>query len=197
MLIRHNVSCCHSDRFIVPSATITPSSSANSNLSQSPVPKWLAEIHQKLWGRRDLVGQIFRKVNLTKTDFGELQDRLQNFNPSRSSASYIPMDIFAAKSEFLRSKSFVDEDTTTYFTTCDPASDGNLVPQPVVDMSKDVTPPNFMTADIEAFDVGTNAMDDAMDVDADYDSGTSLRLMLIRDTFLKVPLRFSHAPFGI
>jgi hypothetical protein len=88
---------------------ITPSSSANSNVSQDPLPKWLVEIHQKLWGRRDLVGQIFRKANLDKTDFLALQSQLQILDPSRSSDSHVPMNVFITKSKFLRSKSVHQE----------------------------------------------------------------------------------------
>ena len=47
--------CYHSNRSIVPSATITPSASSNSNVSQGLLPKWLVVIHQKLWSRRDIV----------------------------------------------------------------------------------------------------------------------------------------------
>jgi hypothetical protein len=165
----------------VPSATITPSSSANSNLAQGSLPKWLIEIHQKLWSRRDLVGEIFRKANLNKTDFFELQRELQTLDPSRNSESHIPMDVLPTKSEFLRSRSVIDEDVAAYFATCGAASDGNLVPQPVVDTSKDIIP--------SSFDVGADAMDDAMENDADSDADSSDEAYLT--------LRSFHAPFGI
>jgi hypothetical protein len=146
--------------------------SGNSIFSQDDAP-WLPEIHGKLWGRRDLVGQIFRKAHLTKTDFVELQNQLQSVNPSRSSTSYITMDVLATKSGFLRSRSFVDEDAVAYFDTCNAAPDGNLVPQPIVDTPKGVTSPNLTMADIETLDVDavdTDTMDNAVDIDADPDS---------------------------
>jgi len=118
---------------------VTPSVSGNSNLSQDTVPQ-LPKIHEKLWGRHNLVGQIFHKVNLTKTNFVELQDQdqLQSINPSHSSTSYITVDVFASKSGFLRSRSFINEEAIVYFTTCDAAPDGNLVPQPIIDSLKGV-----------------------------------------------------------
>jgi hypothetical protein len=139
-------------------------------MSHVPLPKWLVEIHQKLWGRRDLVGQIFRKVNLNKTDFVALQSQLQILDPSRRSEFHIPMDVFVTKSKFLRSRSVIDDDVTAYFDKCDATSDGNLIPQPVVDTSEDITPPSCVTEDIEALDVDANATDDAMDIDAETDA---------------------------
>jgi hypothetical protein len=133
----------------------------------SNVAPWLPEIHKKLWGRRDLVGQIFRKANLTKTDFVELQDQLQSVNPSRSSTSYIAVDVLATKAGFLRSRSFIDEEAVAYFATCGAAPDSNLVPQPIVDSG--ATSPNLTMVDIETLDVdaiGNDTMDDAMDIDA-------------------------------
>lgn len=158
------IHCYHFNRF---SATITPSSSASSNVSKRPLPKWLVEIHQKLWGRRDLVGKIFRKANLTKTDFFELQTQLQKLDPSRSSESHILTNVLVTKSKFLRSRSVIDDDVAAYFDTSDVASDDNLVPQPVFETSKDITPLGGVTEDIEALDIGSNAMDDDMDIDAE------------------------------
>jgi hypothetical protein len=114
--------------------------SNTSNLSEGP-PDWLVEIHQKLWGRRDLFDQIFRTANLTKTDFIELQARLYNLNPSRSSESYITPDALPTKLDFLHSRSFVDVATATHFTTSNAGIHGNLVPELVTDRSKDLTPP--------------------------------------------------------
>jgi hypothetical protein len=91
-----------------------------------------------------------------------------NFNPSRSSTSYITVDVLATKSGFLRSRSFVDEDAVAYFDTCNAAPDGNLVPQPIVDTPKGVTSPNLTMADIETLDVDavdTDTMDNAVDTD--------------------------------
>jgi hypothetical protein len=137
----------------------------NSNLSQAP--PWLHEIHANLWGRRDLVGQIFRKANLTKTDFAELQHKLrvQSVNPSQSSTSFFNMRVSAIKSAFLHSRSSVDDETLAYFATCDAASGGKLVPQPIIGSS--------MGVDIETLDddaIATDTMDNTMDIDADPDS---------------------------
>ena len=52
---RTDVDCYHSDLFMALLATITPSSSQNSNLSLNSPPSWLVEIHSELWGRRDRV----------------------------------------------------------------------------------------------------------------------------------------------
>ncbi|KIM91762.1 hypothetical protein PILCRDRAFT_138705 [Piloderma croceum F 1598] len=121
-----------------------------------------------LWGRTDLFGQIFHTATLTETDFVELQGRLQTLNPSRSSESYIAMEVLATKAEFLRSKSFVDDDTAAYFATCDTTSE---VPQLIVD-----TPPltpNIMDAlavDTAALDVGADVIGNTMDIDTNHDS---------------------------
>jgi hypothetical protein len=162
------------DWFIPPLATITPSSSITSNLSEGP-PSWLVEIHQKLWGRRDLFDQIFRKANLTKSDFIELQAWLDGLNPSRSSESYISPDVLPTKLDFLRSRSFVDVATASRFATCNAGSHGNLVPELVIDTSKDLTPPIANAMDADAVDtdalnvgaVGADAMNDPMDIDVD------------------------------
>ena len=80
------------------------------------------------------------------------------------------MNVFVTKSKFLRSRSVIDDDVVAYFDTCDGVSDGNLVPQPVFDTSMDITAPSCVTEDIEALDVGANAMDNAMDINAEIDA---------------------------
>ncbi|KAM6499266.1 hypothetical protein JOM56_004774 [Amanita muscaria] len=84
-------------------ATITPSSSQNSNFN-SP-PSWLVDIHSELWGQRDLFGEIFRTATVTKGDFTELQDLLKALNPGRNADEYVPKDVLATKSAFLRERS--------------------------------------------------------------------------------------------
>jgi hypothetical protein len=66
---------------------------------------WLIEMHKKLWGRLDLVGEIFRVADLTTEDFIELQRQLHDKDPSRSSESYHAKDVLAIKAKFLRSRS--------------------------------------------------------------------------------------------
>jgi hypothetical protein len=146
----------HSNRFIASLATITPSSPENTKLSLSP-PLWLVDVHNKLWGKRDLYDQIFRTAKLTKTDFIELQLRLHNHDPERNSESYIAKDVLAIKAEFLRPRSFAD--ITAHF---DAGCNGNLAPRLVFDTSDDVTPP--MPSDpVDAA---------AMDVDPDPNSSS-------------------------
>jgi hypothetical protein len=121
-------------------------------------------MHRKLWGKRDLFGQIFRTVKLTKSDFIELQRLLHCHDPERSSASYVAKDdVLAIKAKFLRSKSLPDTvAATAYFDT---KSNGGLAPKLVFDTSADVTPP--MPSDTADEDAGA-AMDtdsDTMDID--------------------------------
>ncbi|KAF8229807.1 hypothetical protein L208DRAFT_150294 [Tricholoma matsutake] len=110
-----------------PGTTITPSSSQNSNLSLNSPPPWLVEIHSKLWGKRDLLGRIFRTANLTTTDFIELQLRLESNDPSRSSPSYAAQNVLDIKSDFLRKKSSIAIDATA-IPEFDTTPNRNLVP---------------------------------------------------------------------
>lgn len=110
---------------------------------------WTHEISKKLWNRRDLVGQVFRKVNLTKTDFAEFQSKFQSDNQS-------PIDILASKAAFLHSRSSIDDEAVAYFAT-DATFEGKLVPQPFVG------PPNG-NLNVEGLD------DDSMNIDASPDS---------------------------
>jgi hypothetical protein len=76
---------------------------ARAFLTASPigsVPKWLVELHQKLWGKADLLDAIIRTVTLSKEDLVKLQTQIQGLNPSRSSE----FDVQPVKSAFLRSK---------------------------------------------------------------------------------------------
>jgi len=103
-------------------------------------------------------------ANLTKTDCVELQGRLQSLNLSES---YVALP---TKLDFLRSRRFVDGNAAAHFAACDA---DNLVPQLVVDTSKALTP--HIAANVKVLYVGalgadSAAMDDAMDIGADYDS---------------------------
>jgi hypothetical protein len=151
-----------------PLATITPSSSNTSNLSAVP-PSWLVEIHQKLWGRRDLFDQIFRTANLTKTDFIELQAQLHHRNSSRTYKSYVATNVLALKSDFLRYRSV---DTAANFSKYDAASNGQLVPKLDVDKSNDLVPITAR-ADVDSVDtdaIGADAVDiQPLDIGAEPD----------------------------
>ena len=68
-------------------------------------PPWLVEIHEKLWGKSDLFGELFRTVTLTKSDFFELQTLLDGQNIERRLDSYVADNVLATKSAFLRSRS--------------------------------------------------------------------------------------------
>ena len=98
--------CRDSDWLDSSSATIRPAWLQDSNLSsasppESP-PKWLNELHKKLWERIDLLNEIFHYANLSKADFIELQ--LESKNLSRSSPSYVTTDFSAVRMDFLRSR---------------------------------------------------------------------------------------------
>ncbi|KIL65168.1 hypothetical protein M378DRAFT_32723, partial [Amanita muscaria Koide BX008] len=118
-----------------PSATMSPNSDS--------LP-WLVEIHHKLWRKHHLFHQIFRTATLTKADFIQLQDQLQELNPNRNSKSYVAGNVLATKSAFLRSRS-----------TPSVASDApSLVPRLVFDVSQGLTqPPSSDVVDDDAGDI--------------------------------------------
>ncbi|KAF8220210.1 hypothetical protein L208DRAFT_1417029 [Tricholoma matsutake] len=153
----HDVTCYHSDSFMTLFATITPSSSQNSNLSLNSLPTllppWLVEIHSKLWGRCDLFGDIFHTANLTKADFIKLQHQLQELNPECNSESYVAKDVLAMKSAFLCSRS------TALFGT---NLGKGLVPRLVFNASHPPSP--YVVED------GADDTDDADDADAVADN---------------------------
>ena len=136
------------DSFMTLSATITPSSSHNSNLSLNSPPSWLVEMYSKLWGRHDLFGEIFRTATLTEDHFIELQRLLEALNPERNSDKYVAKNVLATKSTFLYSRS----------TALDVDADvGNgPVPRLLFDAPHPLT-----------FDVVDNDDDDAIAVDDD------------------------------
>jgi hypothetical protein len=116
------------------------SSTGADPLDPSP-PEWLLEIHQKLWGRSDLIDTIFRAVNLTVEDFSDLQLELERLNPSRSSESYVAGAVIDIKSAFLKSKNTMDFDAAGQLAHSDTDSneivDTSLEP-PTPDDSMDV-----------------------------------------------------------
>ena len=116
-------------------------------------PPWLVEIHNELWGKRDLFGKIFRTATLTKSDFTELQCLLDALNPKRNSDQYEAEDVLATKSAFLRERS----------TGLDLDLGNGLVPRPVLDSPR---PPS---SDIVLDDDDDD--DAAMMIDSDHCSG--------------------------
>ena len=157
----YDVDCHHSDSFMTLSATITPSSSQNPNLSLNSPPSWLVEIHSELWGRRDLFGKIFRTATLTKDDFTELQCLLEALNPGRNSNKYVAEDVLATKSAFLGKRS----------TGLDLDPVDGLVPRPVLGAclppSSDVVDEDGVVDDDDDVDGGD--VDDDDDVDGGDD----------------------------
>jgi hypothetical protein len=134
------------------------------------IPDWLLEIHGKLWGRKDFSDQIFRTVQLTQTDFIELQLQLEKRNSSRSSGSYVAADVLAVKSDFLRSRNPVNAGADPRLTKSDTGSNTNLEPPVAIDnTSMHVAPSNLA----DAMDVDSGADSDLSDADADTDSNVS------------------------
>jgi hypothetical protein len=64
----------------------------------------LVELHEKLWGKKELEEQIIRTVALDAADFTHLQSHLDDLNPTRGSDQYKFEDVLGVKMEFLRSK---------------------------------------------------------------------------------------------
>jgi hypothetical protein len=77
------------------------------------IPGWLVELHEKLWGRKDVFRQVFRAVDLTIDDFTHLQRDLHHLNSSRNQKSYVSRDVLEAKTTFLRSRTATHALTTT------------------------------------------------------------------------------------
>jgi hypothetical protein len=126
---------------------------------------WLVDMHQKLWGRLDLVGEIFRVADLTTEDFIELQRQLHDKDPSRSSESYHAKDVLAMKAKFLRSHS--RGLSLSDITTC-----ASSLPQLRVDTSKGHTNPDDPDASDE--DEAPASMDDNDDADTDASDAVAL-----------------------
>ncbi|KAF5379025.1 hypothetical protein D9615_006070 [Tricholomella constricta] len=67
-------------------------------------PAWLVELHEKLWGKKELEEQIIRTVHLDVTDYLVLKSQLDGLNPTRGSNEYSREDVLRVKMDFLRSK---------------------------------------------------------------------------------------------
>jgi hypothetical protein len=100
---------------------------------------WLAELHDKLWGRADLFHQVFRAVDLTKDDFIELQSNLHHLNPSRNHKNYVAGNVLETKINFLRSRTATHRLTTTT---------DSLVPKVVLHSSEGLIPADTMYVDV-------------------------------------------------
>jgi hypothetical protein len=80
------------------------------------------------------------------------------------------MEVLAFKSDFLRGKSFIDDDTAAYFIKY-AAFNGDLAPQLIVNTSNDLT---RTIADVDTVDA--DALDDgkeAMDIDGNHGSSSN------------------------
>ena len=83
----------------------------------------MVEIHRELWGKRNLLGKIFRAATVTKDDYAQLQSLLDAQHPERKSDDYVLQDVLATKAGFLQDKK-TDLDIKV-------VEDG-LVPRPVL-----------------------------------------------------------------
>jgi hypothetical protein len=150
-------------------ATLTPSSSQNSNLSQNSPPSWLVEIYSKLWKRTDLFDQIFRTATLTKDNFKGLQDLLDKENPGRTSDLYVAKDVLAKKADFLREKSKPLEIDFGDGLVPRLVFDATQLPSSgVVDNDDVADDDNDVVADGDDDAVADDDNDDAMDIDPNH-----------------------------
>lgn len=68
---------------------------------------WLEEFHSKIWGRKELEGELFREVKVTLAHYTELQARLDQQYPGRNLPEYdgSTHDVRSVKLDVLRSMS--------------------------------------------------------------------------------------------
>jgi hypothetical protein len=159
---------------IAPFSAVTLFSSENTNLSPDSRPPWLVEIHNKLWGKRDLFGQIFRTANLTTTDFIELQLLLESNDPSRSSPSYAAQNVSNIKSDFLRKKSSIAIDATA-IPESDTTPNRNLVPSVYV---SSLVPPSTLSTLPHAMDIDAAANHEDCDDSAEPSVNRNMSVQL-------------------
>jgi hypothetical protein len=125
------------------------------------IPAWLVELHEKLWGQKDLFRQVFCIVDLTIDNFTHLQCDLHCLNSSQNQKSYVSRDILEAKMTFLCSKTATHTLTTT----------GSPVPKVVLQSPNGLIPMDVM-------DVGVciescknmDQQEDCKDKDSDEDA---------------------------
>jgi hypothetical protein len=82
--------------------------------SSEDVPRWLEELHQKLWGKRtELFNQVFRSVDLTADDFVQLQSELHDLDSRRNQKCHKLGEVLSTKIAFLRSRTATHRLTIT------------------------------------------------------------------------------------
>jgi hypothetical protein len=107
-------------------------------------------------------------VNLTETDFIELQNQLESLNPSRSSKLYEAVDVVATKSSFLRSLNPIDFNAAAHLAKSDMGSNNNLVPPLPADASRDLAgSTNTPSTVTDTVDVDDDTDSDESDADLD------------------------------
>jgi len=74
-------------------------------LADDPDIPWLEEVHSKIWNKKDLEWELFRKVKVTHVHYTQLQERLKEQHPDRDSPDYDGRnhDVQSVKLDFLRS----------------------------------------------------------------------------------------------
>jgi len=74
-------------------------------LADNPGPPWLEEVHSKIWNRKELEPELFRKVKVTQVHYTQLQTRLEAQHPDRNLPKYDGKkhDVSSVKVDFLRS----------------------------------------------------------------------------------------------
>ena len=95
---------------IYPSANLTPAPQdeypfKRRRLADDPGPSWLEEVHSKIWNRKELEPELFRKVKVTQAHYTQLQMRLEAQHPDRDLPEYDGKDndVLSVKLDFLRS----------------------------------------------------------------------------------------------
>jgi hypothetical protein len=125
------------------------------------IPAWLVELHEKLWGRKDVFRQVFRAVDLTIDDFTHLQRDLHRLNSSRNQNSYVSRDVLEAKTTFLRSRTATHTLTTT----------GSPVPKVVLQPPDGLIPMDVMDVGVRIESCkNMDQQEDCEDKDSDEDA---------------------------
>ena len=57
-------------------------------MADDPNSTWLEEVHSKVWDKKELEPKLFRTVNITRTHYTQLQERLKQQNPDRDLPGY-------------------------------------------------------------------------------------------------------------
>jgi len=74
-------------------------------LADNPDYPWLEEIRSKIWNRKDLEPELFRRVEITQAHYAELQKRLKERHSDRDLPEYDggKHNVRRVKLDFLRS----------------------------------------------------------------------------------------------